>query len=69
MIQREDESLAEAIDGTIMTVAVVSSVSGAGPAASVLIILGIANLVADGFSLGIGTCQRECDSCALDRLE
>ncbi|NQW22460.1 MAG: VIT1/CCC1 transporter family protein [SAR202 cluster bacterium] len=43
-----------AIDGTVTTFAVVSSVSGAGLAASVLIILGVANLVADGFSMGIG---------------
>ena len=43
-----------AIDGTITTFAVVSSVSGAGLTAGVLIILGVANLVADGFSMGIG---------------
>ncbi len=42
-----------AIDGTVTTFAVVSSVSGAGLAAGVLIILGVANLVADGFSMGI----------------
>jgi len=42
-----------AIDGTVTTFAVVSSVSGAGLDAGVLIILGVANLVADGFSMGI----------------
>ena len=42
-----------AIDGTVTTFAVVSSISGAGLAAGVLIILGVANLVADGFSMGI----------------
>ena len=42
-----------AIDGTVTTFAVVSSVSGAGLGAGVLIILGVANLVADGFSMGI----------------
>ena len=42
-----------AIDGTVTTFAVVSGVSGAGLAAGVLIILGVANLVADGFSMGI----------------
>ncbi len=42
-----------AIDGTVTTFAVVSSVSGAGLAAGVLLILGVANLVADGFSMGI----------------
>ena len=42
-----------AIDGTVTTFAVVSGVSGAGLSASVLIILGVANLVADGFSMGV----------------
>ncbi len=41
-----------AIDGTVTTFAVVSSISGAGLASGVLIILGVANLVADGFSIG-----------------
>ena len=42
-----------AIDGTVTTFAVVSSVSGADLSAGVLLILGVANLVADGFSMGI----------------
>ena len=42
-----------AIDGTVTTFAVVSSVSGANLTAGVLIILGLANLVADGFSMAI----------------
>jgi VIT1/CCC1 family predicted Fe2+/Mn2+ transporter len=42
-----------AIDGTVTTFAVVSGVSGAGLASGIVIILGIANLVADGFSMGI----------------
>lgn len=42
-----------AIDGTVTTLAVVSGVSGAGLPAGVLIILGVANSVADGFSMGI----------------
>ena len=42
-----------AIDGTVTTFAVVSGVSGAGLPAGVLIILGVANLVAAGFSMGI----------------
>ena len=42
-----------AIDGTVTTFAVVSGVSGAGLSAGVLIILGVANLIADGFSMGI----------------
>ena len=43
-----------AIDGTGTTFAVVSGVSGAGLPFGVLIVLGVANLVADGFSMGIG---------------
>jgi VIT1/CCC1 family predicted Fe2+/Mn2+ transporter len=39
-------------DGIITTFAVVSSASGAGFSATVIIVLGIANLVADGFSMG-----------------
>ena len=41
-----------AIDGIITTFAVVAGVAGANLAASTAIILGIANLVADGFSMG-----------------
>ncbi len=40
-----------AIDGTVTTFAVVSGVAGAGLSADVIIILGIANLVGDGFSM------------------
>jgi VIT1/CCC1 family predicted Fe2+/Mn2+ transporter len=39
-------------DGIITTFAVVSGVAGAGLAETVIIILGFANLVADGFSMG-----------------
>jgi VIT1/CCC1 family predicted Fe2+/Mn2+ transporter len=39
-------------DGIITTFAVVSSAAGAGFSHQVIIILGIANLVADGFSMG-----------------
>lgn len=39
-------------DGIITTFAVVSASAGAGMSATVIIILGIANLVADGFSMG-----------------
>ena len=42
-----------AIDGTVTTFAVVSGVSGAGLSAGILIILGVANLIADGFSMGV----------------
>jgi VIT1/CCC1 family predicted Fe2+/Mn2+ transporter len=40
-----------AIDGTVTTFAVVAGVAGAGLRASVVIILGLANLIADGFSM------------------
>ena len=42
-----------AIDGAVTTFAVVAGVAGAGLSSSVVIILGIANLLADGFSMAI----------------
>lgn len=42
-----------AIDGAVTTFAVVAGVAGAGLSAGVVIILGFANLVADGFSMAI----------------
>ena len=41
------------IDGTVTTFAVVAGVAGADLAAAVVIILGAANLIADGFSMAI----------------
>ena len=43
-----------AIDGTVTTFAVVSGVAGAGLSTSVIIVLGLANLVGDGFSMAAG---------------
>ena len=43
-----------AIDGTVTTFAVVSGVAGAELDASIVIILGAANLVGDGFSMAAG---------------
>lgn len=43
-----------AIDGTITTFAVVSGVAGAGLESGVIIILGMANLLGDGFSMAAG---------------
>lgn len=40
-----------AIDGAVTTFAVVSGVAGAGLDAGVVVVLGVANLVADGFSM------------------
>jgi VIT1/CCC1 family predicted Fe2+/Mn2+ transporter len=41
------------VDGTVTTFAVVAGVSGAGLEAAVVIILGMANLLADGFSMAV----------------
>lgn len=42
------------LDGIITTFAVVAGVSGAQLGAGIIVILGIANLLADGFSMGTG---------------
>src|SRR6185503_4214681 len=42
-----------AIDGAVTTFAVVAGVEGANLSASIVIILGVANLVADGFSMAV----------------
>ena len=42
-----------AIDGTVTTFAVVAGVAGANLGANVVIILGVANLIADGFSMAV----------------
>lgn len=43
-----------AMDGTIITFAVVAGASGAESSAGIIVIMGLANLVADGFSMGVG---------------
>ena len=43
-----------AIDGTVTTFAVVAGAIGASLSPSVVLILGFANLLADGFSMSIG---------------
>jgi len=43
-----------AVDGAVTTFAVVSGVGGAGLPAAVVIILGAANLLGDGFSMAVG---------------
>ncbi len=43
-----------AMDGTVTTFAVVAGVAGASMSTSVAIVLGIANLLADGFSMAAG---------------
>ena len=42
-----------AIDGTVTTFAVVAGVAGAGLSSGIVIILGLANLLADGFSMAV----------------
>lgn len=42
------------IDGAITTFAVVAGAEGAGLGISVVVILGVANLIADGFSMSVG---------------
>ena len=42
-----------AIDGAITTFAIVAGVAGAGLSATVVIVLGLANLLADGFSMAV----------------
>lgn len=43
------------IDGSVTTFAVVAGAAGAGMESSVVIILGMANLVADGFAMSVGS--------------
>ena len=43
-----------AIDGTVTTFAIVSGVAGAGLSSGIVIVLGLANLVGDGFSMAAG---------------
>ncbi|MFN8415208.1 MAG: VIT1/CCC1 transporter family protein [Cytophagaceae bacterium] len=42
------------IDGAVTTFAVVAGAAGAGLSETVVIILGVANLIADGFSMSVG---------------
>jgi VIT1/CCC1 family predicted Fe2+/Mn2+ transporter len=48
------DSILGAIDGAVTTFAVVSSVAGAGLSSSLVIVLGVANMLADGFSMAAG---------------
>ena len=43
-----------AIDGVVTTFAIVAGVAGAGYSTRVAIVLGVANLLADGFSMAVG---------------
>ena len=46
-----------AIDGTVTTFAVVSGVAGAALPSGVVLVLGLANLIADGFSMAVSNFQ------------
>jgi len=41
------------IDGIVTTFAVVAATAGAGLSSGIVIVLGLANLIADGFSMGV----------------
>ncbi|MGF1583197.1 MAG: VIT1/CCC1 transporter family protein [Gemmataceae bacterium] len=58
-----------AIDGTVTTFAVVSGTAGAGMPPSVAIILGFANLLADGFSMAVGNyMSKKAEAEFVDRI-
>lgn len=54
------------IDGTVTTFAVVAGVVGADLSTGVILILGFANLLADGFSMAVG--KYSSDKAELDRI-
>jgi hypothetical protein len=56
-----------AIDGTVTTFAILAGAVGANLSARVIIILGVGNLVADGFSVAAGNFTAAC--AALQRAE
>lgn len=59
------------LDGTITTFAVVAGVTGANLSASVVLILGVANLIADGISMAFGdylSTKAENDYMAAERV-
>lgn len=59
MVNRFQEYLGEfvygGIDGSVTTFAVVAGAAGAGLDSAVVIILGFANLIADGFAMSVGS--------------
>ncbi len=55
------------IDGSVTTFAVVAGVYGADLSAVIVIILGLANLIADGFSMAIG--KYSSDKAELERIQ
>ena len=60
------------INGAVTTFAVVAGIAGAGLSATVVIILGVANLIADGFSMAVSNfaaTRAEMQQRALARVE
>ncbi|MDQ3008792.1 MAG: VIT1/CCC1 transporter family protein [bacterium] len=53
-------------DGIVTTFAVVAGVTGAGLDARIVLILGLANLIADGLSMGIGDYLGEVSEAKMD---
>lgn len=57
-----------AIDGTITTFAIVAGASGAGLGGGVALVLGLANVLADGFSMAVGNLLKvKADRQVVDR--
>jgi VIT1/CCC1 family predicted Fe2+/Mn2+ transporter len=58
-----------AVDGVVTTFAIVAGVAGAGMSAGAAIVLGVANMLADGLSMGVGNFLRaRADSRVVDRF-
>ena len=52
------DAILGAIDGTVTTFAIVSAIAGAGLRSEIAIIMGLANLFGDGFSMAAGNYLR-----------
>jgi len=58
-----------AVDGTVTTFAIVAGVAGAGLPSGVAIVLGLANVAADGFSMAVSNyLKARSDSQVVDRI-
>ena len=57
-----------AIDGCVTTIAIVAGAIGAGLSGTTIVILGVANLLADGLSMAVGNFQRARSELSLANL-
>lgn len=58
-----------AVDGTVTTFAIVAGVAGAGLSSGIAIVLGLANVVADGFSMAVSNyLKARSDRQVVDRI-